>query len=192
MSVVPYWKERLEDRRPVRDLAYWREEYDWKPRLDVPGDTWPRLVACQAIWKDYLAWFEDVYLAPFRESDFFRDFPDQMPAPATEVEFWHTMSPLLYISGNPKMQKRGYFVWGQRTHEGEWVKVKVHRNFIRLGSWDEHVAAYVLATGGYTGSWAKDPAAYIDTVGGAIRRMRAANEANRNRLPKAMRKTEEG
>jgi len=187
MSIVPYWKERLEERRPIRELAYWVENFDWKPQVDAPADTWPRLVAKQALWKDYCAWFEDVYLLPFRSSPYFVDFPDQLPVPCTEVEFWHTMSPYLYISGIPKMQTRGYFVWTQKKHMGEWIRSKAHRNFIRLGTWEEHLAQFALLTGGPS-----DPTQCVDLLGGAMRRMRATNEANRSRLPKAMRKADNG
>lgn len=187
MAVIPWWKERLEERRPVRELAYWREDYDWKPQLDTPSDTWPRLVATQALWKDYLAWFEDVYLAPFRTAPYFQDFPEQLPVPATEAEFWHTLSPFVYISGNSKLQKRGYFVWDQRKHMDQWVKVKAHRNFIRLGTWEEHLGAFGILTGNPS-----DPTACVDLIGGAMRRMRATNAANKARLPRAMRKTEDG
>jgi hypothetical protein len=187
MSIVPYWKERLEERRPIRELAYWVENYDWKPQPDAPADTWPRMVAKQALWKDYCAWFEDVYLLPFRTSPYFIDFPDQLPVPCTEVEFWHTMSPYLYLSGRPKMQTRGYFVWTQKKHMDEWVRCKVHRNFIRLGTWEEHLAQFALLTGGPS-----DPSKCVDLLGGAMRRMQATNDANRSRLPKAMRKADNG
>jgi|GEM_PF-5434519 len=186
MAVVPWWKERLEERRPVRELAYYREGYDWKPR-DPASDTWPRLVATQALWNDYLAWHEDVYLAPFRASPYFQDFPDQLPKAADEAEFWHTFAPYLYISGSSKMQKRGYYVWDQQKHLDDWVRVKAHRNFVRLGTWEEHLAAFSMLTG--NGS---DPTKCVDLIGGAMRRMRATTEANRARLPAAMRNPEAG
>ena len=184
MSVVVYWRERLEERRPIRLAAYYQENYDWKPRLEDGGDTWPRLVAKQSIWKDYLAWHEDVYLKPYREAEYFKDFPDQLPQPANEVEFWHIMAPLLYVSGSRNSQTRGYFVWGYRVHMGERVQAKVHRAFVRLLEWEEHMAAFMLAVGGVA-----DVTGHVNTVGLAMRRTRATTEANRNRLPKAMRKT---
>lgn len=182
MAVIPYWKERIEDRRPIRELAYYVENYDWKPH-DEGSDTWPRLVAKQALWKDYQAWFEDVYLAPFKLSQYFVDFPDQLPTPATESEFWATIAPYLYVSGHRSLQTRQYYVWQQKKYEEHWIRVKVMRSFVRLGSWDEHLAQFSLLTG-HRG----DPTKCIDTLGGAMRRMQATNEANRNRLPKAMRK----
>lgn len=184
MAVVPYWKQRLEERRPIRELAYWREDYDWKPSLAAPSDTWPRMVAKQSLWKDYQAWFEDVYLAPFRASPYFTDFPEQLPSPVGESEFWQTLAPFLYISGSRNMQTRGHFVWDQKMFEGRWVKCKIYRSFVRLGTWEEHTAAFALLTGERG-----DPSESIDLVGGAMRRMHATNAANKERLPRAMRKT---
>lgn len=184
MSVIPYWRERLEEGRPIRLDTYWEAEFDWRNGVADTSESWPRMVACQAFWMDYQAWFEDVYLVPYRESAYFKDFPDQMPKPESEGGFWSQFGPMVYI--NRKTQRRGYFVWGQKKYEDEWVKVKVYRSFIRMASHKECLAQLELILG------AKDPMARIDIVAGALRRMRRQTEENKMRLPKVMRNPRSG
>ena len=179
MSVAAYWKERLEERRPIRLDAYYVEGFDWRPH--PTGGTWPRLLASSAFYKDYCAWHEDVYLAAYRGSPYFQDFPDQMPQVLDEGSFWNTFGPFVYL--NRKHQRRGHYVWGQRKHEDEWVKCRVHRYFIRMATWEECLAQYSLLTGGTP----SDPTACVDLIGGAMRRMQAQGAAAKARLPEGMR-----
>lgn len=183
MSVIPYWKGRLDAGRPVYEDAYWVEGYDWKPHEPMLG-TWPKLIAKQALWNDYLAWFEDVYLESFRQSPYFKEFPDNLPKPAREHEFWGAIAPFLYVSGKARLQSRGYFVWGKRMHLGEMVPARVHRSFIRLGSHPEHVAQYELLTG----AGSVPHAEAMDVVSEAMRRMHTQHLVNKSRLPDALRK----
>jgi len=145
MAVIPYWRERLKARKPLGLEALWLVGYNVKLRDDNPEDTWPKAVAKQALLLDYKAWFEETYLPPYLESAFFRDFPEQLPKPASDLDFFVTMSPFLHVVGRAQ-QTRAYNVPQKKMWEGKWVSVKVHRNFVRLCTWQEHVAAFELQT----------------------------------------------
>lgn len=143
MAVILYWRERLQARRPIYCDRLAVEKLNLRT---IVGDTWPRAVAKQALFEDYQIWFEEVYLPPYRDTGFYQDMPDQLPKPATSLEFFTTMSPLLHLIARDK-QTRSYKVDKQVQHMGEWVTVKSHRNFVRLCEWKEHVAAFELQTG---------------------------------------------
>lgn len=146
MAVILYWRERLAARNPIRLIALQGADYR-KLQDKAPEDTWPKAVAKQALLQDYKAWFDEVYLDSYRATQFYIDQPELLPPPATDLEFFTTMSPLLHIVGRDQ-QTRAYFIWESRQHEGRWVKVKVRHNFVRLCDWQSHVAAFELQTGG--------------------------------------------
>lgn len=186
MSTLQYWKERLDARRPIANDVYWVEEFDYKPLRDANNqplvNTWPKAVAGAAIYSDYRAWFEDVYLVPFRLTPYFMDFPEQLPEPCEEWEFWAAMRPLIHVWGKSSLHKRTWRVWTQHKPEGgNWTKVRRTRNFLRLGTWQEHMNAYELHVNGVTPEAVK---AVADTVARAQRRTDAAREA----MPDGMRK----
>jgi len=182
MAVAPYWRERLAARRPIRNDAYWVEGFDYKLHDDRPGDTWPKRLAKQALWMDYLAWFEDVYLPPFKEAPYYQDFPDQLPKPCTEVEFWAAIAPFLYVVGR-NIQTRGYFVWGQRQHLGQWVKCKVHRNFIRMADHEECLSTFAMQMG-------EGGADDVRKIARATERAHRSIATNTAKLPASMRKAD--
>lgn len=144
MAVVLYWNQRLAERNPLRDPELRIEGVNIKSR--EVEDSWPRAVAKQAQYMDYLKWFDEEYLPSFASVDYYRDFPDQLPKPANELEFFTTIAPFMYVVGR-KQQVRSYAVKQQQTYEGEWMTIKKTRNFTRLCEWEEHVAAFVVQTG---------------------------------------------
>lgn len=145
MGVIPYWRERLKDHHPLALEALRVEGYNVRKRTDIES-TWPRAVAKQALLADYKAWYDRVFLPPFLDTGFYQDCPDQLPKRPNEFEFFATLSPFIHIVGRAQ-QTRAYHVPEQRQHQGEWVTVKVHRNFVRLCEWDEHAATFELLTG---------------------------------------------
>jgi hypothetical protein len=144
MAVIPYWKERLLARCPLH-VESLRVPANLRARNDQPGDTWPRAVAKQALFLDYQAWFDECYLVPYRETSYYQDGA-ALPEPAGELDFFITMSPFLHVVGRAQ-QTRSYFVREPQLHEGEFVMVKAKRNFVRLLTWNEHVAQFELVTG---------------------------------------------
>lgn len=186
MSTLQYWKERLDARRPFYSDAYWLEDYDWKPALDDHNrplaTSWPRAVAGGAFYLDYVAWFNEVYLVSFRLTPYFMDFPDQLPQPCEEWEFWAAMKPLIHVWGKSTLHKRSYRVWTQRKPEGgNWTRVRRTRNFLRLGTLEEHRNAYELHVNGVS------PEA-VRAVAATMARAQSRTDAAREKLPEAMRK----
>lgn len=144
MSAVLYWKERLEDAQPLRDEALRVEGFNVKNPSAT--NTWPRAVARQALYQDYLKWFEEIYLLSFKTVGYYQDFPEQMPKPLDELGFFATMGPFLYVVGKDK-QVRNYSVKVQKPYQGRYVQVKTGRYFVRLCEHKAHCAAFELNTG---------------------------------------------
>lgn len=186
MAVVLYWKERLAARNPLRLEALRIVGFNVKPRRDRMEDPWPHSVAKQAMFEDYLVWFDQVYLPPFQEAEFYQDFPDQLPKPADQLEFFTTMSPFVHVLGR-KQQTRSYFVPKVTGHEGRWITVKVYRNFVRLCEWEDHVAQFELLTGSDTEAppiILKTPR--IERIGNALRISMSQIASNKAELDRQM------
>lgn len=145
MGVIVYWRERLRDRNPLGSETLRIEKYNLRKREGVE-DSWPRAVAKQALLSDYKEWFDRVYLPPFLDTGYYQDCPDQLPKPASDLDFFVTMSPFIHVVGRAQ-QTRAYMVEQQEQYEGRWITIKVHRNFVRLCEWEEHVATFELLTG---------------------------------------------
>lgn len=145
MAVIQYWAERLRDRDPI-STPQLRTVNTVKHHEGRGEDTWPKAVAKQAMYLDYLAWFERVYLPPFQQTPFYQDQPVLLPAPARELDFFVTMSPFIHVVHRDK-QTRSYLVREQRQHNGRWLEARVRKNFVRLCEWKEHVAVFELQTG---------------------------------------------
>jgi hypothetical protein len=148
MAVILWWRGRLVDRRPLREDKMWVQDVSFKAQYVSPEDPWPRAIAKAFLLLDYRQWFEEVYLEPYRQCAFYQDQPDQLPKPATDLEFWTTLSPLIHLVGRAQ-QTRSYNVKEQHLHMDVWVTIKVKKNFIRLLEWGEHVAAFELQTGSH-------------------------------------------
>lgn len=146
MSVVLYWRQRLIAGRPIRSDTLWAEGYNYRPLDKQPDSTWPKAVAKQALFQDYLGWFEEEYLKPFAASKGYAEFPDQLPKPANELGFFSQINPMLMLVG-ASSQVRNYKVTRRQLYEGRWIDVKGWRSFVRLCEWDEHVSAFILQTG---------------------------------------------
>lgn len=189
MAVSLYWRERLLARNPIKYDAFRQEGFDVKYHDGRPGDTWPLRVAKQALLSDYLKWFEEEYLKTFRGVGYYQDFPDALPKPATELEFFTSMSAFLYLTGRHN-QTRGYFVWGVTGFEDRFVRARVHRNFIRLCEHNEHVAQYELVTGDLLTQIPELDR--VQRVADAQRRAAILTRDNTARLPKGMKKPRNG
>lgn len=130
-------------RRPLADPSF-RPRQDYKPRRDAMRDPWPHAVCRASMYQDYQKWFDRDFLEAYRGVPFFKD---GLPKPEDEFTFFTTMSPWLYILGK-KEQVRNYRVPVTVTMEGGVTEEQYrYRYFIRLGSWETHVAAFEIQTG---------------------------------------------
>jgi hypothetical protein len=98
------------------------------------------------LYEDYLSWCEQVYLAPYRDSEYFRLYPQMVPKPDEEIIFYSSLYPWIYLVGKKK-QVRSYLVDTKEAFEGQWYETKKMKYFVRLCSWEDHVAAFELYTG---------------------------------------------
>lgn len=148
MTVALWWKSRLEAGDPIRSPRFRLAGYDVKERAVIhpTAHKWPKAVARQALYADYLCWHDEVYLLPLRDVPFFQDFPERLPEPANELRFFTTLLPFMYVFDR-SYHNRNYMVQTSRQFEGRWITVKANRYFYRLVEWEAHVAAYKLETG---------------------------------------------
>lgn len=146
MSVQLYWKERLQAQNPLFKETLRVSGVTIRPHAGIdPKAQWPRAVNRHTLYVDYINWHEEVYLAGFRDSEYFKD-PERLPKPAEELVFFNTMYPWLYLVGK-KQQVRTYLVDHEFLYEGQWHTGKKHTYFVRLCAWEHHVALYELLTG---------------------------------------------
>lgn len=181
MSVLQYWQRRLVEKNPIYSEAFRIDKVGYRENIEDPTSTWPRAVARAILFDDYVAWFTDVYLEPYRKSDQYKDFPEIMPRPCDELTFYSTISPWVYIVGK-KQQVRTYLVPTRVHHKGDWRNLKINKYFIRLCAWEAHVAAFELNVGIDIGMIRTDTY-YLDrhqVVANAITKMQ--NQIDKNRV----------
>lgn len=143
-AIIPWWRERLRARCPL-SASFMIDQFDgynFKRRTGEGADIWPARVARQALYQDYQSWHENMVKAAFTSSGQDRDGPLY----ASELVFYNTMSPFLYIHDKKAMVKN-YHVKEQQLFEGRWIKVQVRRYFIILGEYQEHLEAFARETG---------------------------------------------
>jgi hypothetical protein len=168
MAVVAYWLQRLRDRRPLWSPGLNLPGQTFRPFRDRPEDSWPQAVSKQALFQDYQLWFTDVYLPPFQASGFYQDVPEALPKPATDLDFFVIMSPMIHLVGRAQ-QTRSHIVPLREMHQGEWYTVKRRKNFVRLCSWQEHVAAFELQTGLPVAATLPPPTEQMKTVARGVK-----------------------
>jgi len=142
MTVEQFWQERLQAGFPMRDLNLRIEGYDVRSWSGKTGQ-WPRAIARQSLYHDYLIWHRVSFLpkydvAPAREI--------LNPTNATELQFFIQMGPWLYIDGKD-WHVKNYSVKKSERHNGEWVRVKGRRYFIRLLELDRHIDVFERSVG---------------------------------------------
>lgn len=143
-GVMVWWRERLDARVPL-SATFMIEGYNYKAREGANQDPWPVRVARQALYLDYQSWYIKTIL-PQYNTPYYRDHPEKIPLYASELVFFSTMTPYLYIY-DKETQVKNYHVKESRKFEGKWVTVKVRRYFIKLGSFQEHLEAFKRETG---------------------------------------------
>ena len=141
-TISQWWEERLKAHDPIGVPAVHLDGYNLKMH-PTSQEPWPKAVARSALYEDYRFWFEDRAIKPIMKSPNYD--PKMLPITKTEHEFFICMKPWIYIDKDH--QVKNYWVWGQRQHEGEWVKVKVRRWFVRLMPWEAHAIAFFVDTG---------------------------------------------
>lgn len=142
MSVIQFWKERLQARNPLYSPA-WKVREDFKPRRGEENDTWPHSVVRDVLYQDYCIWFEQKFLEAYRQVLFFQE---HLPKPVDAYTFFCTMAPWLYLLGQD-VQVRHYQVPRRQMYEGKWVTTKRYRYFVRMCEWSTHVAAFEMYAG---------------------------------------------
>lgn len=150
MSVLMYWRDRLKAKQPFYCPSLRKEQVTYKPNRQDENNTWPHSVHRETMYEDYLAWYGEEYLKPYVESGYYADCPDQLPQAVNELGFFTTIAPWVYIVGR-KEQVRAYKVKGQDHYEGEWYETYKNKYFVRLCTWEQHIAAFELDTGIPTG-----------------------------------------
>lgn len=185
MSVILYWKKRLQEGNPLYAESLRIQNYNIKYR-DGPRDGWPFAVAKQGLYQDYCIWHRDEMVPTYHDVPYFRDNEDQIPVAAAELFFFTTIAPFLYIVDS-KVQTRSYQVNDMVIHEGEAVHVKKGRNFVRLCTLEEHRAAYVIQTGSPVKEMIDtyDPEKYR-LMGEAIDRVRTVTDERREAMARSM------
>jgi hypothetical protein len=143
MSVMLYWKDRLEAQNPLYCEALRVPGVNVKAMPGMDGRaSWPRAVSRAALYEDYQQWHKDEFCALYRGIA----WSGAMPQPAAEFIFFCTVENWLYVVGKEE-QVRAYRVNHMVSYEGEWVKTKKLRYFIRLLDWKYHAAQFELTTG---------------------------------------------
>jgi hypothetical protein len=143
MSVLLYWKERLEAQNPLFNDKLRVPMLNVRPMPGMdPRSSWPRAVARSALYQDYQDWHKDQFLALYRGIQ----WTGEMPKPAEELIFFSTMAEWLYVVGKEE-QVRTYLVPNSVRYEGRWLKGKKNRYFVRLLDWEYHAAQFELTTG---------------------------------------------
>lgn len=143
MSIQLYWKERLAAGAPTQ---FFKEEgIDVKHRKDRMGEAWPHSVARSSLFDDYQRWHDRVYLAPYREIEYYQRRPEAMPQPADQLGFFTTIAPWIYIVGK-KEQIRNYPCDVQVRVGGIWMTQSKGRYFVRLAELKYHRAFFENVT----------------------------------------------
>lgn len=162
MSVQIYWKERLAAGSPT--LFYKAEGIDVKHRKDRMEEDWPHSVSRSSLFDDYKRWHDEVYLAPYKQFEFYQINPEQMPSPADQLNFFTTMAPWLYIVSK-QQQTRNYACDTQVQVGGVWITQSKGRYFVRLAELKFHRAYFENITGGKVA----DPSLYFDPQQAVVR-----------------------
>lgn len=142
-AILPWWKERLEARCPISEISFVEGYY--KRRTGVANDPWLDRVARSRLYLDYQSWYEKT-IRPKYDNDHYRQFPEQIPQYASELTFFTTMGPLIYVRGK-EWHVRNYSVKVSRPFEGKILIVKVRRYFVKMADYEEHVDAFKRETG---------------------------------------------
>lgn len=137
MSVLLWWRERLDARFPLNE-KFKIEPFNFKQREGAIPDQWPGRVARRALYESYCDWvdLQNVKTWPGTEPE-----DTRRAKPVNELTFFTTLSPCLYVNGRKRMLKN-YKVKKSVPFEGGYQTTKVRRYFIRLGEWQEHVDAF--------------------------------------------------
>lgn len=142
MSVIVWWRERLVARFPLSP-ALAVEGYNYKMREGSGLDPWPMRVARQALYDDYRSWVDGANALAWpgvEEGD------KRLSKPVPDYVFFTSISQMLYVHEKGKMVKN-YWVKRSVPFEGGFQTVKVRRYFVRLGTWEEHAAAFAKVVG---------------------------------------------
>lgn len=145
-AIIPWWRERLKARCPLSP-AFMIDQfngYNYKLRAGEVQDTWPARVARQALYFDYQSWHDKHAQVAFN-TPYYKEFPERVPQYASELTFFSTLTPYLYVRDKASMVKV-YWAKERKLFEGRWITVEVRRYFIRLGEYEEHRRAFVQET----------------------------------------------
>ena len=184
-GVIAYWRERLVGHNPLRSEKLREPLFNIRLHRNQEGG-WPRAVARQALVQDYVEWFKDVYLRSY-DTPYYVENPDRKPQHANDLEFFSTMAPFLYVVGR-EIQTRGYLVKIRERYQGEWITVSRRRNFVRLCTWEEHVAAFQMQVGEQLPSLPvfQSQQETAQVVENAVRVVIRRTEANREAMNRSM------
>lgn len=129
-TVREYWRRCLQQARPVLSDINWTKGETYRPAQIRPDATWPRAVRRSTLYLDYQQWCNRIGMVDVE----------------SEIIFFQSMAPLLYIANKGKQVRRYSVKIQQRTYEGHWVTVTHKVNFIRLCTLPCHVAAFEILT----------------------------------------------
>lgn len=147
MSAIQYWKERLAARNPLH-AGVWVEGRDYKTRKDRPPiSTWPHSVCRAVIYEDYLIWHSEVMLAPYRGVAYYDENPDARPAPLNLIPFFTEISPFIYLVGKDSQVRSYPSIVVHQDDEGNPVRSRKFKYFVRLCEWEAHSLAFEKKTG---------------------------------------------
>lgn len=140
-AILPWWKDRLEDRSPISDA--FRIGINIRPIAEEP--RWPQRVLRQALYFDYQSWYARYAKETYNHGVYLTN-PEMVPLYASELVFFSAMSPWLYINGKLG-QTRHVSVKVPELFEGRTVYVRRRKYFVKLGLWQDHVATFEQETG---------------------------------------------
>ena len=129
-TVRAYWRRCLQKARPVLYDVNWVEGETYRPALIRPDATWPRAIRRSVLFHDYKQWCDRAGMIDVE----------------TEITFYQSMAPLLYIAHKGKQVRRYMTKTQQRAYEGNWVTIRQKVNFIRLCTLPCHIAAFEILT----------------------------------------------
>lgn len=144
MTVLIWWRDRLNVGEPLHDQATRTQGADVRFRQGQGPNGWPNAVSKQRLYDDYLWWFDASYLKPFRDVPFYVDNPTKLPSACDRLAFFSLMQPLIVPTG---LAARTYPVKVNVQHEGRLIPVKRSRSFYRLALLEDHRVAFVLHSG---------------------------------------------
>ncbi len=130
-TVREYWRRGLRMSRPFLSDANWIIGETYREARSRPDATWPRAIRPSTLYVDYYQWCDRMGLEDVE----------------TEITFYQSMAPLIYIAHKGKQVRRYSTRTQKRTYEGFWVTIKHKVNFIRLCSLPCHIAAFEILTG---------------------------------------------